>query len=83
MANLSDGIGGTIKRTATKASLQRPYEGQILASAHIFEFRRENIHGINFIFISEETMEPVRIAMNQCHQIAEKAISGIFTISFH
>jgi len=74
------GIGGTGKRTATKASLQRPYKGQILTSAQLLSFR-ENIHGINFIVISKETMEPVCIAMNQRHQIAEKAIPG--TRNFH
>ena len=61
-----DGIGGTIQQTATKA--------EILTLVQLIEFCRENKHGINFIFIFKETMEPIRIAMNQHHQIAEKDI---------
>ena len=49
-----DGIRGTIKRTATKASLQQPYKGQILSSAQLFEFCRENIHGIDFILFPKK-----------------------------
>ena len=68
-------------RMATRASLQRPYDDQILTSVQLFEYCREHIHGIDFIFISEEDMEPVRIAMSQLYQIAEKPIPG--TRNFH
>ena len=48
----SDGIGGTIKREATKASLQRPYREQILTPLKLFEFIRSNLHGINAKFVT-------------------------------
>ena len=76
-----DSIGGTIKRTVTKASLQRPYNDQILTPAQLFEFCKENINGIDFIFISKEIMEQVRNIMNKRFQIADKPIPG--TRNFH
>ena len=48
----SDGIGGTIKREATKASLQRPYHDQILTPQKLFKFIRSNLHGINAKFVT-------------------------------
>ena len=33
-----DGVGGTVKRLATRASLQRPLSGQILSSQALFDF---------------------------------------------
>ena len=32
-----DGLGGTVKRLATKASLQRPYEDQIMTPLQLFQ----------------------------------------------
>lgn len=52
-----DGIGGTIKRLAAKASLQRPYEDQILTAEDLFEFGNLNIHGINFLLTTVEDYE--------------------------
>ena len=72
-----DDIGGTIKRTVTKASLQRPYNDQILTPAQLFEFCKENINGIDFIFISKEIMEQVRNIMNKRFLIVDKPIPGI------
>jgi len=43
-----DGLGGTIKRMARKASLQRPYNDQILTPRELFLYAKENILGINF-----------------------------------
>ena len=39
----SDGIGGTIKREATRASLMRPYKDQILTPDALFEFVRSDL----------------------------------------
>ena len=41
-----DGIGGTVKRLADKASLQCPVENQILTPKLLFEFACEHIPGI-------------------------------------
>ena len=48
----SDGIGGTIKREATKASLQRPYEDQILTALDLFHFVESSLNGINAEFLT-------------------------------
>ena len=46
----ADGIAGTVKRTAAKASLQRPYEDQILTPIKLYEFVSQNIKGIHFAY---------------------------------
>ena len=46
----ADGMAGTVKRTATKASLQRPYEEQILTPLKLYEFILQNIKGIQFAY---------------------------------
>lgn len=38
-----DGIAGTIKRLAARASLQRPYSDQIMTPRKLFEWTKENI----------------------------------------
>lgn len=48
--NACDGVGGTIKRLATRASLQRTVEGQILNAQDLFEFASKNIKGIQVFF---------------------------------
>ena len=55
-----DGIGGTVKRLVTKASLQRPYNVQILTSDAIINFCNENIHGIKFF-----NMPPEDVALSE------------------
>ena len=49
-----DGIGGTVKRPVTKASLQWLYNDQILTSDAIINFCKENIHGIKFFNVPSE-----------------------------
>ena len=41
-----DGIGGTVKRSVAKASLQRPYQRQILTSEEMFDYCTENLSNI-------------------------------------
>ncbi len=53
----SDGIGGTIKREATKASLQHPYHDQILTPQKLYEFTRSNLHGINAKFMTGDDLK--------------------------
>lgn len=54
-----DGIGGTVKRLAAKASLQRPVENQILTPKLLFEFACEQIPGIQFFYVPSQDV--------QCH----------------
>ena len=49
-----DGLGGTIKRLAAKASLQRPYNEQIMTPRQLFVYARENISGINILYSSTD-----------------------------
>ena len=39
-----------MKRTAAKASLQRPYEDQILTPIKLYDFVSQNIKGIHFAY---------------------------------
>ncbi|CAH0546678.1 unnamed protein product [Brassicogethes aeneus] len=52
-----DGLGGTVKRLATKASLQRPYQDQIMTPEQLFQFAQENIAGITFRFCTTADYE--------------------------
>ena len=46
----ADGIGGTVQRTAAKASLQRPIDDQILTPIQLYQFVSSEIKGIHFDF---------------------------------
>ena len=47
-----DGLGGTTKREATKASIQRPYSNKILEPKHLFDFTNTNIKGTNGKYVT-------------------------------
>ena len=42
-----DGVGGLLKRMATKASLQRLYQDQIQTSHQLYEFAKQNVPSLN------------------------------------
>lgn len=65
-----DGIGGTVKRLAARASLQAPRQGQILNSESFFQWCRSNISGIEFIFVSSEEIE------EHGHAISDRLATG-------
>ena len=44
-----DGLGGTVKQLAARASLQRPYKHQIMTPRQLYEWASDNIPGI-YIF---------------------------------
>ena len=52
-----DGIGGTVKRLAAKASLQRPYSEQIMTPRQLFQFAKDNISGIGFYYCTTQDWE--------------------------
>jgi len=54
--NSCDGVGGTVKHLATRASLQRPLDDQILTPHQLFQFARDNISGIASFFIDTNTV---------------------------
>ena len=51
--NLCDGVGVTVKCLATRASLQRPLDNQILTPYQLFEFASQDISGVTFCVDSE------------------------------
>ena len=53
----SDGVGGTIKRLAAKASLQRPYNQQITTPRQLFEFADSEIKQVSCQFATTEQYE--------------------------
>ena len=55
--NLCDGVGGTVKRLATRASLQRPLDNQILTPYQLFEFASQDIFGITSFYVNSETVK--------------------------
>lgn len=49
-----DGVGGSVKRLAARASLQRPYEKQIQTPQQLFEWAVENIAKIELAYSTQE-----------------------------
>lgn len=49
-----DGLGGTVKRLAAKASLQRPYHEQIMTPLQLFVWSEQNIPKIKFEYCTNE-----------------------------
>ena len=47
-----DGIGGTVKRLAAHASLQRPYNNQIMTPHQLFDWVYSNLPGVHFGYCS-------------------------------
>jgi len=49
-----DGIGGTVKRIAARASLQATTSGQILTPSDMFSWAETHIPGVKFIYMSDD-----------------------------
>ena len=58
--NACDGIGGTLKRCVTKASLQRLYENQILTPIDFYNYCKDQISNIRCFFVKKEDIEDVK-----------------------
>lgn len=52
-----DGVGGTLKRLASRASLQRPYTDQLTTPQQLFEWAAANITNITFSYVSQQEYE--------------------------
>ena len=55
-----DGIGGTVKRLAARASLQRPIDNQILTPLNLYDFCKESITGISFIYVDSDEVDNIK-----------------------
>lgn len=49
-----DGVGGSVKRLAARASLQRPYHNQIQTAEDLFQWAVDNITKVDFTFSTQE-----------------------------
>ena len=52
--SVCDGSGGTIKRLAAHASLQRPFSNQIIFPKQLFDFAEASVDGTTSSFVSSE-----------------------------
>lgn len=57
--NVCDGIGATIRRMASRASLQHPTEGHIVTSLQLFTWAQKNISGIHSFYVSKDEVKSV------------------------
>ena len=58
-----DGVGGTVKRLAARASLQRPYDEQIMTPLQLFEWASNSIPGIVFRYCSCVEYEETKVQL--------------------
>ena len=75
-----DGLGGTVKRLAAKASLQRPVDNQIFKAEGMFQFCEKAINGIKFMYLAGAEITDVRQKLAERFLVA-KTIPG--TRGFH
>ncbi len=52
-----DGVGGTVKRLAARASLQQPYANQLQTPLELFSWAKENIPHVTFSFVGKVEIE--------------------------
>lgn len=76
-----DGIGGTVKRLAAKASLQRPYSDQILTPKALYDWAVENLKSIKFFFIEHLEIEQIQNDILTERFSYIRTVPG--TLSFH
>ena len=69
-----DGVGGTVKRLAAKASVQRCAENRldelILTSTALYTFCKETIANIEFVFASKSDYEDEHKLLKDRHDLA-------------
>ena len=53
----ADGAAGTLKRLATKASLQRPFNNHILSAKQLYEFAVAEVKGMHFCYATNAEHE--------------------------
>lgn len=73
--NACDGVGGTIKREAAKASLQAVTTGHILTPKQLYEWGCGQIQNVKFFFIAKEEVIAHEVEQRQRFVIA-KTVSG-------
>ena len=51
------GVGGTVKRVAARASLQRPYQDQLQTPLQLYQWAKENIPSVTFVYVPQAEYE--------------------------
>ena len=70
-----DSLGGTFKRLAVRASLQRPYNDQLMTSRQLFDWAYTNVPAAYFGYCSNEDYVKERSSLERCFQLS-RTISG-------
>lgn len=70
-----DGLGGTVKHLAARASLQRPYDQQIMTPRQLFEWASDNIPAVSFEYCSTEDYKREQAYLEERFQ-RSRTISG-------
>ena len=65
-----DGLGGTLKRLAARASLQRPYENQILTPIEFFNFCDKDIKQIDVVYTTHDQYQAKAELLEERHLTA-------------
>lgn len=75
-----DGVGGTVKRLAAKASLQNPLSNQIMTPTQLFEWGRKNINAIVFFYVTNgEYLQEEKLLQKRF----EEAVAVTGTLKLH
>ena len=70
-----DGVGGTVKRLAARASLQRTCDKQILTPRQLYEFGCSDIPSVNFHYITIEEHQSESALLNDRFELS-RTIAG-------
>jgi len=75
-----DRVGDTVKRLVAKASLQRPYNEQILAPPIMYEFCKNTIKDIEFIYVQKDQLKETREFLDSRFEIIKSPVPGTRTL---
>ena len=64
--NACDGIEGALKRSAAKASLQRPLDNQILNPLDFYNFCKTNIKNVKMFFVTADEVKTITAFLAPC-----------------
>ena len=68
--NSCDGLGGTVKRLAARASLQRIYTEQIMTPWQLFDWAKGHIKNMNFVYVSQDEILENEKLLHRWHEEA-------------
>lgn len=60
-----DGVGGSMKGLAEKASLQKQHDNHVLTRQQLFKWTKENMAGIRTIWVSKTTVDETQLLLTE------------------